>query len=167
MSESESPTPSRTGGIGKLLFPLAILTNFGLLGAGGFLVFANTIGFEAPKITEVVEEVTLASKLEEMESDIILYRMDEFTLNLAGHPRRAIRFEIALEMLDEKGFEEVVQMGAVARDSIVRILNEKRFQDIETIQGKLFLKDQIATSLNGFLKEGVVKDGLFTDFVVQ
>ncbi len=167
MSEAESPAPSRSGGIAKLLLPLAILVNFGVLGVGGYLVFANTIGFEAPKITEDVEEETLQSNLEEMESDIILYRMDEFILNLAGHPRRAIRFEIALEMLDDKGFEEVVQMGAVARDSIVKILNQKRFQDIETIQGKLFLKDQIATNLNGFLKEGVVKDVLFTDFVVQ
>ncbi|MDZ4660505.1 MAG: flagellar basal body-associated FliL family protein [Pseudomonadota bacterium] len=167
MAENENPTPTKSGGIGMLLLPIAIVVNFGVLGVGSYFVFANTIGFEAPKITEEVEVVTLASQLDEMESDIILYRMDEFTLNLSGHPRRAIRFEIALEMLDEKGFEEVVQVGAVARDSIVKILNAKRFQDIETIQGKLFLKDQIAASLNGFLKEGVVKDVLFTDFVVQ
>lgn len=167
MAEESSPKESIVSKVTKLLLPLAIFFNVAVLGVGTYLVFANTIGFETPKITEEVEEVELASTLEEMESDVILYRMDEFTVNLAGHPRRAIRFEIALEMLDEKGFEEVVQLGAVARDSIVRILNEKKFQDIEGIQGKLLLKDQIATNLNSFLKEGVVKDILFTEFVVQ
>ena len=70
-------------------------------------------------------------------------------------------------MLDKDGFEEVVRNSPAARDSIVRILNSKTYDDIETIQGKLFLKDQIAVTLNRSLDEGVVKDVYFGEFLVQ
>ncbi len=56
---------------------------------------------------------------------------------------------------------------AIARDKIVRVLNDKNFNDLESIQGKLFLKDTIAMEVNSILKEGVVKDVFFSDFVVQ
>ncbi len=170
MAETETKAPgSASGGgkIGKLLLPIFLLINFGALGAGLYLVFINTVEFEPPKIVEENEKELLSTALEEMESDVVLYNMDQFTVNLAGFPSRAIRLEMSLEMLDTKGFEDVVRLGAESRDSIVKILNAKRFADIETIQGKLFLKDQIATTLNGFLKEGVVKEVYFTYFAVQ
>ncbi|MNU01437.1 flagellar basal body-associated protein FliL [compost metagenome] len=56
---------------------------------------------------------------------------------------------------------------AKARDQIVRILNDKNFSDLESIQGKLFLKDKIASEVNQLLRKGVVKDVFFSDFVVQ
>ncbi len=164
---AEEAAPSGPGLVSKLMVPLVILLNVAVLGGGLALVFINTIGFDPPKITEEHEAEQLSSTLQEMESDVILYLMDQFVVNLAGLPPRAIRLELNLELLDSKGFEEVVRLGPSARDSIVKILNAKRFQDIETIQGKLFLKDQIATTLNGFLKEGVVKEVYFTEFAVQ
>lgn len=164
---SAAPAASGGGKIGKLLLPLFLLLNLGALGTGLYLVFVNTVEFEPPKIVEEHEKELLSKALEEMESDVVLYNMDQFTVNLAGFPSRAIRLEMSLEMLDTKGFEDVVRLGAESRDSIVKILNAKRFADIETIQGKLFLKDQIATTLNGFLKEGVVKEVYFTYFAVQ
>lgn len=166
-TKAEAPASSGGGKIGKLIMPLIMLVNLAVTGGGLYLVFINTMHFERPKITEEVEQVQLSSALQEMVSDVIIYQLDPFTVNLAGFPTRAIRLELNLELLDSKGYEEVVRFGAEARDSIVKILNAKRYQDIETIQGKLFLKDQVATTLNSFLKEGVVKDVYFTEFIVQ
>ncbi|MNU05152.1 flagellar basal body-associated protein FliL [compost metagenome] len=56
---------------------------------------------------------------------------------------------------------------AKARDKIVRLLNDNAFSDLETIQGKLFLKDKIAMEVNSILHRGIVKDVFFSDFVVQ
>ncbi len=53
------------------------------------------------------------------------------------------------------------------RDRIVAILNEKSFSNLEGIQGKLFLKEKIATEINTILEHGVVKDVYFSEFVVQ
>ena len=74
---------------------------------------------------------------------------------------------MSIEMLSEEGFEELITQGGKARDEIVNILNNKRFEDLESIQGKLFLKDQIARRVNSYLERGVVKDIYFSDFVVQ
>ena len=72
-------------------------------------------------------------------------------------------------LLGKEGFEEVMEPEnrAKARDRIVRMLNEKNFTDLDSIQGKLFLKDKIAGEVNGILRRGVVKDVFFSDFVVQ
>ncbi|RYZ69321.1 MAG: hypothetical protein EOP05_15020 [Proteobacteria bacterium] len=70
-------------------------------------------------------------------------------------------------MLDKDGFEEIVRNSPAARDAIMRILNRKSFDDVETIQGKLFLKDQISVALNEAMKAGVVKDIYFNEFLVQ
>ena len=99
----------------------------------------------------------------------LVYTMDKFTVNLGGEPKRTIRMEVNLQMLGQEGFEEVMEPEnrAKARDRIVSILNEKEFSDLESIQGKLFLKDRIAMEVNTLLQRGVVKDVYFSDFVVQ
>jgi flagellar FliL protein len=137
------------------------------------MVYVSTIGWTSPKITEeqLVEE---RNKEAEQNASIaengpLVYTMDKFTANLAGEPKRIIRVEVNLEMLGKDGFEEVINPDnrAKARDHIMKILEDKSFADLETIQGKLFLKEKIATEINGLLDQGVVKDVYFSEFVVQ
>jgi len=72
-------------------------------------------------------------------------------------------------MISAQSFEEIMdsENRAKARDRIVRLLNEKTFSDLESIQGKLFLKDKIVEEVNKVLKVGLVKDVYFTDFVMN
>lgn len=150
------------------------IVNLGVTGLGAYWVYASTIGWHSPEITE--EGLAAQKEAEEAkqaatgaETGPLVYTMDKFTVNLAGEPKRTIRIEVNLEMLGKDGFEEIINSDnrAKARDKIVRILNDKTFSDLETIQGKLFLKDRIATDLNALLDQGVVKDVYFSEFVVQ
>ncbi|HRO66474.1 MAG TPA: flagellar basal body-associated FliL family protein [Pseudobdellovibrionaceae bacterium] len=144
--------------------------NLAIMGGGAYLVYASTIGWQAPKVTEA-DLRTEEERRAEAGRDLApyVYTMDKFTVNLDGEPKRSIRIEVNLEMLSQDGFEEVINTKnrARARDRIVRILNSQNFYDLESIQGKLFLKNKIASEINGMLKEGVVKDVFFSDFVVQ
>ncbi len=152
----------------KIMLPLFILVNLGVLGAGSFMTYQATLGWVRPSVREPAAIEQLKEEREtEGVRESVLYTMPTFTVNLEGQPRRIIRVSLTLEMLDKDGFEEVVRNSPAARDSIVRILNGKTYDDVETIQGKLFLKDQIAVTLNKSLKEGVVKDVYFGDFLVQ
>jgi flagellar FliL protein len=140
------------------------------MGGGAYLVYASTMGWENPKITEEDASRELASVSSgEAELAPMVYTMDKFTVNLGGEPKRTIRLEVNLQMLGKDGFEEVMEPEnrAKARDKIVRVLNDQVFNDLESIQGKLFLKDKIAMEVNGILHKGVVKDVFFSDFVVQ
>jgi flagellar protein FliL len=153
---------------GKLMLPLFAVLNLAVVGGGAFLTYKATLAYEPPVLREPAAAAELEKKNEAVAfTDPVMYTMPGFVVNLAGTPRRLIKVEMTFEMLDKDGFEEIVRNSPAARDTIVRILNRKSFDDVETIQGKLFLKDQIAVALNQSMKAGVVKDIYFNDFVVQ
>ncbi len=160
-------SPKKPVDMGKILGFVFMAINLVVLGGGAFLVYTSTIGYHTPMISEDELDKELNDFRKSLQNDPIVFAMDTFNTNLEGVPRRFIRIKVNLEMLDEEGFEEVIDLGAEAKDSIVRILNEKRFMDLESVQGKLQLKNQIIAKVNSFLKRGVVKNVYFSDFVVQ
>ena len=157
--------------LGLILQVAFAVVNLSVAGLGLYWVYAATIGWHSPSITEsqLAAEDEAQTESDEASSGPLVYTMDKFTVNLAGEPKRTIRVEVNLEMLGKDGFEEVINNDnkAKARDRIVRLLNDQTFSEVESIQGKLFLKDKIAMELNGILDKGVVKDVYFSEFVVQ
>lgn len=172
MSDAQQPkvqAPTKSGNLGKILQLIFAVVNLSVMGGGAFLVYASTIGWESPKITEEEAARELASEASMDDTIPMIYTMEKFTVNLGGEPKLSIRLEVNLQMLGKEGFEEVMEPEnrAKARDGIVRLLNEQSFAELDSIQGKLFLKDKIASEVNGLLKKGVVKEVYFSDFVVQ
>ena len=141
--------------------------NLAGLGLGSYLVYSATLGAQSKSLSNLQAERELASFEETLRGDPVLYTMSAFNTNLDGVPRRLIRLDLSLEMMDEEGYEEVIGIVPQARDSIVRILNAKSFDDVETVQGKLHLKNQIVAELNASLNKGVVKNVYFNELVVQ
>lgn len=169
MSEAQEQAPAKPKNTGMIFQIAFAVINLAVMGVGVYMVYASTMGWESPKITEEQVEREIASTSSAVDAGPLIYTMDKFTVNLGGEPKRTIRLEVNLQMLGKDGFEEVMEPEnrAKARDKIVRILNDEAFGDLESIQGKLFLKDKIAMEVNGILHKGVVKDVYFSDFVVQ
>lgn len=168
-AEAGKKDSGTTRNLGKILQLVFAIINFVMMGAGGYMVYASTIGWKNPSISEEMAERELASTSQEVDLAPLVYTMDKFTVNLGGEPKRTIRLEVNLQMLGKDGFEEVMEPEnrAKTRDRVVRLLNEQTFSELESIQGKLFLKDKIAGEVNGILRRGVVKDVFFSDFVVE
>ena len=174
MSEAKKDGQAAAGSgksvdIKKILTLVFAVANLGIGGFGLFMTYKGTMGWSNPKITEDDLKRQIAS---EAPTDIVgpfIYTMDKFTVNLGGEPKRMIRLEVNLELLDHEGFEEIIntENRARARDRIVDLLNSKTFSDVETLQGKLFLKENIAFEINQILPRGSIKDIYFTEFVVQ
>jgi len=145
-----------------------ITTNLVGLCVGSYWAYISTLGYESPIITEGALRQP-ASLPDHLNDGPMIYTMDKFVVNLSGQPRRMLRVQINLDMLSAQSFEEIMdsENRAKARDRIVRLLNEKTFSDLESIQGKLFLKDKIVAEVNTVLKIGLVKDVYFTDFVMN
>lgn len=165
--EEAAAAPKKKLPLDKILTALFVVMNVVVAGGGAALVYMSTLGYHRTPITEESAQEELKKDKESADYQPILYTMEPLTVNLDGRPRRIIRTVISLELLDEKGFEEVVNMGAKPRDAIVQLFNSKNYSDIESIQGKLYLKDQIASILNAQMKTGIVKDVYFNEFVVQ
>lgn len=157
-----SPTVKK---IGLALF---ITVNFACLGLGTYWVYMATLGYEPPYLSETKLRQP-ASIADKFVNQPMVYTMDKFIVNLSGMPKRTIRLQVNLDMIGPESFQEIMELDnrAKARDRIVRVLNEKTFDDLESIQGKLFLKDRIVEEVNKVLNKGLVKDVYFTDFVMN
>lgn len=151
-----------------LLNSLLVILNLCGLGLGSFWVYSSTLGYESPYVLEEALRKP-ASLPDSVEKGLNMYTMDKFLVNLSGQPQRQILLQINLDMLNAQSFTEIMDADktARARDRIIRLLNDKSFSDLESIQGKLFLKDKIVEEVNKVLLVGLVKDVYFSDFVVR
>lgn len=172
-----SPSPDQQSAkkplnVKGILTGVFAVANLGSIGAGLYFVFASTLGYTPPSIREaqLAEVRRLASEARnETPAEPLVYTMEKMTVNLAGEPKRMIRVEVNVELLNPVGFAEIMEgdRRAKVRDSIMTLLGEQSFSDIESIQGKLFLKDKITADLNSRLDQGIVKAVYFSEFVVQ
>lgn len=154
-------------GLVAMLPKVLIVSNIGAMVFGGYMAYLGTIGLTPEMIREKKAREFVYNQ-EIFNGKPIIYSLEPFTVNLADEDdSRIVQVKVTLEMLDENGFEEVVSMGANARDTIVHILNGKRFPELQTIQGKLFLKDEITVALNQQLRRSFIKDVYFSRFVLQ
>jgi flagellar FliL protein len=63
--------------------------------------------------------------------------------------------------------EEVTQRMPLIRDSILVLIGNKTYEELQELEGKKQLKTEITAKLNSLLHDGKVKEIYFTDFNVQ
>lgn len=96
--------------------------------------------------------------------------LDQFTVNLStavGAPPKFARVMIAIEVTDNDTSEELTQRMPQVRNSIIDLFNSKRPADLQTGEGRNFLKEEIRNTLNSFLVTGKVKAIFFSNFSVS
>ncbi len=96
--------------------------------------------------------------------------LDQFTVNLStsvGTPPRFARVVIALEVPNSDTAQEIIQKMAPVRNAIIDLFNSKRPSDLQTGEGRNFLKEEIRNALNSFLITGKVKGVFFSNFAVS
>ena len=96
--------------------------------------------------------------------------LDQFTVNLStsvGTPPRFARVVIALEVPSSDTAQEIIQKMAPVRNAIIDLFNSKRPSDLQTGEGRNFLKEEIRNALNSFLITGKVKGVFFSNFAVS
>lgn len=165
MAEEQNAKPPKD--FKKILTFAFMGVNVAVLGVGAYLVYMSTLGVKPKVLSNEQAQQEMATFEETLHGEPVMYTMAPFNTNLDGIPRRLIRLELSLEMMDEEGYEEIIGISPQARDSIMRILQSKSFTDVETVQGKLHLKNQIVAELNTSLRKGVVKNAYFSELVVQ
>lgn len=98
----------------------------------------------------------------------IVYELHTFLVNLADPGgQRYLKVNIRLEVSSPEVVKELNAEKYKFRDMILMLLTSKRFADISTLSGKIALKLEIVSRLNGALAKGRVKQVYFTQFLVQ
>jgi len=95
--------------------------------------------------------------------------LEQFTVNLSttvGTPSRFARVVIAVEIASEDTVQELNQKMPQVRNAIIDLFNSKRPSDLQTGEGRIFLKEEIKNALNSFLVTGKIKGVFFSNFAV-
>jgi flagellar basal body-associated protein FliL len=96
--------------------------------------------------------------------------LEQFTVNLSttvGTPPRFARVLIAIEVPSDDTANEINQKMAPVRNAILDLFNSKRPVDLQTGEGRNFLKEEIKNALNSFLVTGKVKGVYFANFTIS
>lgn len=97
-----------------------------------------------------------------------IYPLEPFIVNIYdGQELRYLKVKVEMEMATPALKSEVDARLAPIRDAVLVLLSTKTLQDIQDVQGKNQLKDEILTAVNKQITTGKVTKIYFTDFVVQ
>lgn len=97
-----------------------------------------------------------------------IYPLEPFIVNIYdGQELRYLKVKIEMEMVGTGVKPEIDARVAPIRDSILVLLSSKTLQDVQDVQGKNQLKEEIMGAINRTLPPGKVGKVYFTDFVVQ
>jgi flagellar FliL protein len=97
-----------------------------------------------------------------------IFPMEPFIVNIYdGQELRYLKVKVELEMVSPAIKTEIEGRMAPIRDSVLILLSAKTLQDVQDVQGKNTLKDEILMAINKNIPPGKIVKVYFTDFVVQ
>jgi flagellar protein FliL len=97
-----------------------------------------------------------------------IFALEPFIVNIYdGQELRYLKVKVELEMVSPAIKAELDGKLASIRDSVLILLSAKTLQDIQDVQGKNTLKDEILGAINKNIPPGKINKVYFTDFVVQ
>ena len=97
-----------------------------------------------------------------------IYSINPFVINLAGSGgKRFLRVKMALELKGQRTFEQVHAQLPRVKDTLLTILSAKKFQDINTVEGKSDLRTEIAAKMDTLFSKGAVTNVYLTEFVIE
>jgi flagellar protein FliL len=164
--EGEGKEPE--GEVQPKKFPLKLIILGGLvivLVAGGFFVW-NMHMKESKTEAQVFE--TIPQKIEKEEA--AAYPLDSFIVNLmdkTGLSKRYLKVGMILEIGKQEQGMILDKYKPQMRDTILILLSSKSFIEINTMEGKLELKQALLSRLNQILGSVIVRRIYFQEFVVQ
>ena len=96
------------------------------------------------------------------------YPLEPFIVNIYdGQEIRYLKLKCEFEMANSEVKGELDSKVAPLRDAILILLTTKTMQEIQDLQGKNTLREQILGAVNKIIPPGKVTKVYFTDFVVQ
>jgi flagellar FliL protein len=99
----------------------------------------------------------------------VYYELPEFLVNLSSTTNRAsfLKMRVTLELRDQAAVALVEANKPRIVDTFNTYLRELRAPDVQGSAGIYRLRDELLSRINGTVQEGLVKDILFSEIIVQ
>lgn len=100
----------------------------------------------------------------------VICPLEPFIVNLmdkSGLGKRYLKISMKLEVGSDKDKDLLDNHTPQIRDTVLLLLSSLTFKDINSIEGKIDLKQSLISRINRVLGDGPVKKIYFSEFVVQ
>ncbi len=144
------------------------------------LVFCVMWGKELPfdaMLKKGAEEKAVQKKVSEYSLEPIVVELagrylkvdkaEEGTRPHVGTRNKYLKIAIGFELKNETAAKELENRLIQVRDAVTELASSKKFQDIETVEGKAALGDEIVVKLNSILQEDSINKAFFAEFIVH
>ncbi|MBF0448334.1 MAG: flagellar basal body-associated FliL family protein [Magnetococcales bacterium] len=162
--DAEQEEGSGGGGIMKIILPVVAL----LIGAGGGYYLGGSMTEKSIQEAEQLEPSAERISKDPVEMVGGMFKLDPFVVNL-NEPRgnRYLKTTIQLEMDSEELQAELERRSAQLQDVILSLLTSKSSKELQALEGKFRLREELLSRINALLVNGVVTRVYFTEFVIQ
>lgn len=144
---------------------IGILVAILLLGIGGYLGWAKFLNDPEDGASAAGRASTLKSNAHSIGT---MFALEPFVVNLNDPGgKRYLKTKIELEFINGEVLNELEGRLPQLRDSILILLSSKMLEDIQSIDGKIALRNALIMRINQLLTLGKIKNLYFTEFVVQ
>ena len=155
VKDAEEEKPPKKSKLKLIIIAVVVL----FIGAGGIYGYS--------KYNKGKEEKAETKKTEKVS---IICPLNSFVVNLLdtqGVAKRYLKITMQLEIGKEEDRLLIENHNAQIRDIVLLLLSSQSLKEINTMEGKLELKQTLLARMNQILGDGVVRSIYFTEFVVQ
>jgi flagellar protein FliL len=155
----------------KVMIIGAAIVALAILGAAAMVMLGGKGGSKtAQASTKVEEKAEGHGEGKEGKEGAVSssYPLEPFIVNIYdGQEIRYLKLKVEFELSNPQAKSELDAKVAPLRDAILILLTTKTMQEIQDLQGKTLLREQILGAVNKIVPPGKVSKVYFTDFVVQ
>ncbi len=161
----------------KLGLILGLVNALVIAGVLGLFVYTKMI-YKRPPITEAQERQRLSKAQHKTEVmhlqkkgivplDSITANLDPYTGADGKQKFHYVSISLSVEIRDEKEIHKFDEIKPIVLDQILQQLGKKTFEDLNQVQGRYLFRSLIIDATNAYLKEPIVTEVYFTDFILQ
>ena len=150
----EEQTPKKSK-LKLIIIAVAVM----LIGAGGIYGYSKYDKAKKDNVEATKENIMS-----------IVCPLNSFVVNLqdkTGVGKRYLKITMQLEVGKEEDKMLVGNHNAQIRDTVLLLLSSQSLKEINTMEGKLDLKQTLLSRMNQILGDTIVRGIYFTEFVVQ
>jgi flagellar basal body-associated protein FliL len=174
MADEKAPEAEAPSGKRKLdLTTIVLLVNaLATIAAAGAVLYTKVL-YEKPKITETQELAKIKAhepaEDEDRGADGPLVHIDAVRVNIASPDggNHFAFFALSAECTSEEAQERFESRKDQLMDKLISLFNRKKASELNHVQGRLVMKEEVLREFNTILGEGSVKDVFFPSFMVQ
>ncbi len=155
-----------------ILYALVIINMLVVAGVGFMVYSGKKKEASQPGISDVIagEHAAQSEDAPVSEKEFVgtMVPMEMFLVNLSGaNGRKLLKVLMELEVEGAKVQEEIEKRKPQIRDIIITLLSSKTYEQVSSVEGKDYLREEVRDTVNSFLTKGKIKRVLFTEFIYQ